>query len=140
MATFTRVNSLSENLSIGKIVVGTDVMKWVLINATPTVSGSLLYSNISGSEVANGNGYTTGGLTVTISEVLATAQTTWSCAAVTLTASGAVGPFTYACLVDTTPTTPLKPLIGFYAVTGGPITMANTNTYAFPVSSFLTVG
>lgn len=138
MATFTRVNSLSENLSKGVIIVGTDVFKWVLSNSAPTASGTLLYSNIT--EISNGNGYTTGGLTVTVSESLSTAQTTWTTGALTLTASGAVGPFSYAILVDTTPTSPLKPVIGFYTVTGGPITMANTNTYAFPASSFLTVG
>ena len=77
-------------------------------------------------EVANGNGYTTGGIAVTVSSSSQTSGTyKLVLADATLTASGgSIGPFRYLTLVDTTPTSPLKPLIGWWDY-GSSITLAD---------------
>ena len=46
----------------------------------------------------------------------------------TLTATGAVGPFQYVVLYNDTPTTPADPLIGYYDY-GSAVTMANGETF-----------
>jgi hypothetical protein len=136
MATFVEVDTLSENLADKILDLNSDTFKWVLTNTLPTVGGTLLYSNIT--ELANGNGYTTGGLAVTLSFSRTGQTTTVSGTQTVLTATGAVGPFRYACLVDTTPTSPLKPVIGFFDH-GSAITMANTDTYTIPAGSLFTI-
>jgi hypothetical protein len=46
----------------------------------------------------------------------------------TLTATGAVGPFRYVVLYNDTPTSPADPLIGFWDY-GSSISLANTETF-----------
>ena len=46
----------------------------------------------------------------------------------TLTATGAVGPFRYVVLYNDTPSSPADPLIGFWDY-GSSVTMANTETF-----------
>ena len=46
----------------------------------------------------------------------------------TLTATGAVGPFQYVVLYNDTPTSPADPLIGWWDY-GSAVTMANTETF-----------
>ncbi|MBK7515447.1 MAG: hypothetical protein IPI51_07505 [Betaproteobacteria bacterium] len=46
----------------------------------------------------------------------------------TLTATGAVGPFQYVVLYNDTPSSPADPLIGFWDY-GSAVTMANTETF-----------
>lgn len=105
-----------------------DVFKWVFTNTAP-VATNALYSDISATELANGSGYTTGGLatgTITVANTSGVRKVTLP--AVTLTATGAVGPFRYQVLVNTTPTSPLKPLVMWYDY-GSSVTMANTETF-----------
>jgi hypothetical protein len=47
----------------GLLALNTDTLKLVLTNTLP-VAANHVYSDISGAELANGNGYTTGGLTI----------------------------------------------------------------------------
>ena len=47
---------------------------------------------------------------------------------VVITATGSVGPFRYVVLQNTTPSTPLDPLIGWWDY-GSAITLANTETF-----------
>lgn len=84
-------------------------------------------------EVANGNGYTTGGNTcgtnTTAAQTAGTYKLTLANPA-TWTASGAVGPFQYAVLVDTTAGVNL----GYWDY-GTPISLASGDTFAFTFSA-----
>jgi hypothetical protein len=123
MASFNKFNSFVEFLAEGKMNLETDALKIVLTNTAPTAANSVL-ANLT--EITAGNGYTAGGIAVTVSS---SAQTSGTYKLVlddlTITASGgAIGPLRYFVLVDTTPTTPLKPLIGWWDY-GSSITLAD---------------
>lgn len=93
--------------------LSTDTVKVMLTNTAP-VSTNTKYADVSGTELANGNGYTTGGATVsgvsltdtTGTEALAIGATTFT------SVTGSMGPFRYAIYYDNTSTD--KPLIGFF--------------------------
>jgi len=113
MATFSKFNAFSENLAEGVHDLGSDTLKVALTNSAPSASNSTL-SDIT--QVAGGNGYTTGGTQATIT---ASAQSDGVyklvLADVTFTASGgSIGPFQYAVLYNDTPSSPADPLIGFW--------------------------
>ena len=58
---------------------------------------------------------------------------------ITITATGAVGPFRYAVLYNDTPTSPADPLIGYWDY-GSAITLANGETFTVDFgSSILTL-
>ena len=84
-------------------------------------------------EVANGNGYITGGNTcgtnTTPTQTAGTYKLTLANPA-TWTASGAVGPFQYAVLVDTT----AGVNVGYWDY-GTPISLASGDTFAFTFSA-----
>lgn len=103
MATATKFQDFSEQLSKGVHQFGTHTFKLVLTNSAPLATNTVL-SDIT--QIANGNGYTTGGATVTISVSESAGTTTIGGDAVTWTASGGpMGPFRYYVLYnDTSPT------------------------------------
>lgn len=146
MAAFVEVDTLSENLIEKIIDINSDFFRWVLTNTAPTAGATLLLSNIT--QIATGGGYTqmsdgAGGLPTAGTGALTfsrTGQTTTISAGANtvLTATGAVGPFRYLCLVDDTPATPLNPVIG-YLDHGSAVTMANTDTYTIPSGAIFTV-
>src|SRR5262245_57556768 len=104
MATFTEFEVLSEDIANKGHDFNSDSFKWYLTNTAPDVAADTQKSELP-TEVSNGNGYTTGGLSATITFSRSGAQTTVSQTGdVVLTASGAVGPFRYACLYNDTTT------------------------------------
>ena len=139
MATFNKFNSFITAVATGThaafLNADTDVVKVYLSNAAPSASLDLLKADIA--EITNQNGYTapvdvqnaatqTGGtITVTSTDV-------------TITATGAVGPFQYAVLYNDTAVN--DPLIGWYDY-GSPVTMANGETFLIDFgASLLTLG
>lgn len=125
MASFVKFYSFVENVAEKKFDLGADTLKIALTNSAPSQSNTQL-SDIT--QIANGNGYTTGGTAVTITS---SAQTTGVyklvLADVVFTASGgSVGPFRYAVLYDDTSTNDL--LIGYYDY-GSSLTLADTETF-----------
>lgn len=118
---FNKFNPGAEGLAEG-VNAGTDTFAIKLASAVTVATGAI-------TEVANGNGYTTGGNTCGTNSTPTQSGGTYS---VTLsnptawTASGAVGPFQYAVLVDTT----AGVNIGYWDY-GTPITMAASDTFAF---------
>ena len=123
MASFNKFNSFVEYLAEGKMNLESDALKIVLTNTAPTSSNSV-FANLT--EISAGNGYAAGGVAVTVSS---SAQTSGTYKLVlddvTITASGgSIGPFRYLVLVDTTPTSPNKPLIGWWDY-GSSITLAD---------------
>lgn len=114
MASFNKFQQFVEDLG-NKVhdLVGTDdTLECYLSNATPSASLDAVKADLV--EISTGNGYTgpqdtqnngseSGGtLTVTGTDITITAS------------GGSVGPFQYVVLQNTTPTSPLDPLIGWW--------------------------
>jgi len=127
MAAYNKFNNFVDWVCKGTLNLSTDALKVMLTNTAPVATNSI-YSDISATELANGNGYTTGGNAAapTLSNAGGTEKlvcanpTTW-------TASGAVGPFRYVVLYDSTPASN-KALIGWWDY-GSSITMALNDTF-----------
>jgi hypothetical protein len=113
MATFNKFNSFTQYLAEGVVNLNSDTLKIGLTNSAPSASNTI-WSNIT--EISAGNGYTAGGATVASASVGTSAGTAYLVGnAVTFAASGgSVGPFRYAVLYDSTPSSPSKPLIGWW--------------------------
>jgi hypothetical protein len=130
MAAFNKFNALVQTFANGTIDLATDTLKVMLTNTAPVATNSL-YGDISANELASGAGYTTGGATITTTSstqsggveklIISAANPTW-------TATGSMGPFRYAVLYDTTATTPLKPLIGWWD-NGSSVTLTSGQTF-----------
>ncbi len=126
MAAFTKYNCFVENLAEKVHNLGSDALKIALTNTAPNVSTHSALADIT--EIAAGNGYTSGGgaVTVTGSAQSAGTYSLSQTADVTFTATGAVGPFRYAVLYNSTAAS--GPLIGYWDY-GSSVTLANTETF-----------
>lgn len=121
MATFQRFYSFTKALAEKKFNLSTDTIKVTLTNVDPAVATNTQYSQLT--EIASGNGYTTGGATSTQSVSSASgvyklvlADVTW-----TATPSG-MAAFRYAVIYSDTATN--KDLIGMTDY-GSSITVPN---------------
>lgn len=124
MASFTKFNSFVEALAEKTHNLGADTLKVVLTNSAPAAANTVL-ADIT--QIANGNGYTTGGTAATISSSAQTSGTyKLVLADVTFTASGSMGPFRYAVLYNDTATS--DELIGWWDY-GSSITLAASETF-----------
>jgi hypothetical protein len=128
MAAANKFNIFVKDLAEKKHDLSNDNLKIELSNTAP-VATNAVYADISGNEVANGNGYTTGGTQATLVSSSQTSGTyTLKLNNVVFTATGSVGPFRYATLYNTTQTTPLKPLILYWDY-GSSVTLQNGDTF-----------
>lgn len=88
MATVSLFNCFVEDAAEGKHDLSSNTLKVMLTDTAPSLSETS-YTGISGTEIANGNGYTTGGVTATVT---ASSQTggvySLTLSGVTWTASG----------------------------------------------------
>jgi len=110
MATLTKFYSFEEACREKKHDLSADSLKWVLTNTAPALTNTQL-SDIT--QIANGNGYTTGGTAMTVtSSGQSSGLYTLMASAVTFTASGGtMATFRYAVLYNDTSTNDL--LIGY---------------------------
>lgn len=126
MASFNKFEIFTENLAEKVHDLNADTLEVYLSNATPSASADAVKADLA--EITNQNGYTapmdTGNAT---SRSGGTTSVTSSDTSV-VTATGAVGPFQYVVLQNTTPTSPLDPLIGWWDY-GSPVTLANGETF-----------
>lgn len=124
MAALNKVNSFTEALAEKVHNLGSDVLKVALTNTAPVATNTQL-SNIT--QIAAGNGYTTGG---NVASQSSSAQTSGTyklvLADVVFTATGAMGPFRYAVLYNDSATN--KEIIGWYDY-GSSITLASGETF-----------
>lgn len=124
MAAFNKFNSFTEALAEKVHNLGSDTLKVALTNTAPVATNTQL-SNIT--QVANGNGYTTGGTAATISSSAQTSGTyKLTLADVVFTASGSMGPFRYAVLYNDTATN--DELIGWWDY-GSSVTLVTGETF-----------
>ena len=120
MATFTKVDSLNESIAEKVHNLGTDTLMVALTNTAPSAANTVLaniteiaYTNISSRTLTTTSSSTSAGVYRLV------------LADLTLTATGAVGPFRYAVIYNNTATN--KELIGF-ADYGSSISLANGET------------
>lgn len=114
MATFTFFDEFKKFLGDGTIDLDSHTFKAVLTNSAPVGGTNTVLADIT--QIANGVGYTTGGVTlatVTWSETGAgTGVWRWNAADFTWTASGgSIGPFRYVVFYDDTAAS--DPLVGY---------------------------
>jgi len=126
MAAFNKFNLFLDWMAKGTLNLSSDALKVMLTNVLPIPTNSI-YSNISGGEVANGNGYVTGGIacTPTLSNASGTEKLVGTSAV--LTASGSIGPFRYIVLYDSTPASN-KALMGWWDY-GASVNMNSTDIF-----------
>ncbi len=102
MATFHKFNKFVEHMNKGDFSGAADTFTVMLTNTTPVATNEL-YSDVSGTELANGDGYTTGGTAVGSTGSTNSSGTESEAGnAVTFTSTtGNMGPFQYAILYVT---------------------------------------
>lgn len=102
MATWQKFNATPANLGNGIYNLNSDTLKIMLTDTLP-VATNAVYSDIT--EITNGNGYSTGGVSVGSTAYSQTSGTaTLTGASVVFTASGgSIAQFRYAVLYDFTP-------------------------------------
>ena len=102
MASANKFNNFVHHLALKQVNLNTDVLKVILTNTLPLATNDV-YANVSAGELATGGGYTNGGGTVTgVGSSNSGGTETQTGATFTWTATGAMGPFQYAILRDTT--------------------------------------
>jgi hypothetical protein len=116
MAAFNKFNLFVDDLCAGvfNFTASGQTFNIMLSNTAP-VATNHLYGDISANELANGGGYTTGGQASAMSKSNTTGTEKVFATNVTWTGSGGgMGPFRYVIIYDTTPASPLKPLVAWY--------------------------
>ena len=139
MAGLIKFHCFPEDLAEGKHNLASDALKLMLTNTAPNVATHTVKGDIT--QIANGNGYTTGGLAVAVSSSSQTGGVyKLVIGDVTLTVSGGPLPaWRYAVLYNDTHAS--DPLIGYFD-RGSSITLADGSVYVFdadPTAGVLTL-
>ena len=131
MATFNKFNCFVRDLGDKVHDLDADAIKIYLSNTAPDAAADSVKADLA--EITNQNGYTA---PVDVTGVWALSGSTGQLSGtdVTITATGAVGPFQYVVLYNDTPTSPADPLIGWWDY-GSAITMANGETFVIDLAS-----
>ena len=110
---FNKFNQFVEDIAKGVHDLSSDDLKVMLTNVAPTATDSVLADM---TDIASGNGYTTGGQSVTITSCVETSGTLKLILEdeVFTASGGAIATFRYAVLYNGTPSSPADPLIGWY--------------------------
>ena len=130
MASFNKFNQFVADVASGvhQMQTGTaQVFKVMLTNVAP-IATNAVKTDIT--EISAGNGYTAGGVsvgTITGSQTSGTFKFVGGTDPV-ITATGAGGPFQWVVLYNDTPTSPAKPLIGYWNY-GSSISLASGETF-----------
>ncbi len=127
MAAFNKFNQFVEDLAKKVHNLDTDALKVMLSNVAPVATNAVLADL---TEIAAGNGYSAGGSAAAfVSGAQSSGTYKLVLSNVTFTASGgSIATFRYAVLYNSTPASPLKPLIGYYDY-GATISITNGNSF-----------
>lgn len=114
MASYQKFQQFAEDVAHGVHDLGSDTLKGYLTNATPDPAADAVKADLA--EIGAGNGYSAGGVTLTVSASAHTSGTyKLTIADGTITASGgSIGPFRYFVVYNDTPVSPADPLIAFF--------------------------
>ncbi len=114
MAAYNKINVFVEDIfqKVHDLFGTDDLLKIALTNTAPVATNTIL-ANIT--QVASGNGYTTGGEDTQNNGTRSTGTFTLQGTQVVWTAvTGQMGPFRYIALYNDTPTSPVDPLIAWW--------------------------
>jgi len=128
MATYNKFQDFVEQLGKGvhQLHAAGHQLEVYLSNAAPSASGDAVKADLA--EISTGNGYT-GPEDITNDYTETGGTGTLTGTDVTITASGgSIGPFQYVVLQNTTPTSPLDPLIGWWDY-GSAVTLADGESF-----------
>lgn len=124
MAAFNKFQDFVEQLGKGKHDFSTHTFKLALTNTAPNAATNTVLADIT--QIAAGNGYSTGGFTlagVTWAETGGTAKLTITDLVITAS-GGSMAGFRYLVIYNDTQTSPADALIGYYDY-GSTLTLAN---------------
>ena len=124
---FLYVNSFMGHLGGGRIDLDSDTFKAVLTNTAPVANTTVNLADIT--QISNGNGYTTGGVTltsVTWTEVSAGVWEFDSADFEWIASGGAIGPFRYIAIYSDTSAS--DRVCGWYDF-GSAVTIPNGGTF-----------
>ena len=139
MAAFNKYNIFSKNVAEKVHNLASDALKVALTNTAPNAATHAVLADIT--EIGAGNGYTAGG------NAAAQSSSAQSGGVYTLALNdpatwtangGTMGPFRYAVLYNATPTSPLKPLIGYWDY-GSSITLNDGETFTADLNNTATL-
>lgn len=137
MATFNKFNVFTYDCLAGKHDFSTQTYKVALTNSAPSAANTGL-ADIT--QVANGNGYTTGGTSSSMSLTTSSGVAKVTATDVVFTASGgSMGPFRYVVIYNDTTTG--DPLVAYYDY-GSSITLGDGETFTVDfdgTNGFLTI-
>jgi hypothetical protein len=136
MAAFNKYQQFVEDLAKKVHNLDSDVLKVALSNSPPNAATHKLLADIT--EISAGNGYAAGGNTAAFVSGVQTAGTyKLVLSNVTFTAAaGSIATFQYAVLYNSTSSSPLKPLIGWYDYgTSLIVTSGNSFTVQFDATN-----
>lgn len=127
MALANKFNAFAEHLAEKVHNLQSDTLKVMLTNVAPIATNSV---RADLTEIAAGNGYTSGGAqAVQVASEQTSGVYKLTLADVTFTASGgSIGPFRYAELYNDTPTSPADPLIEWWDY-GTSLTLTSGNSF-----------
>ena len=130
MATYNKFNLFTQDVCEGahNFASGGATYKVMLTNTVP-VAANHLYGDISGNELANGGGYTTGGISSAMSDTSTSGVEKVLGTNVTWTGSGGgTGSFRYVVIYCSSQTSPLKPLVCWFDY-GSSISLNSGDTF-----------
>lgn len=126
MASYNKFNQFTKDLIDGVHQFGSHSFKVLLTNTAP-VATNAVKGDLT--EISAGNGYSAGGAATTMSDSTSSGTAKATAADVTFTANGgSIGPFRYAVLYNDTPSSPLKPLVGWWDY-GAALTLTDGNQF-----------
>lgn len=125
MATFNKFNCFTEDLAEKVHNLGADTLKWALTNSAPSAANTVI-GDIT--QIANGNGYTTGGNTATISSAAQTGGVWKLVLADSVYTSSGAGMAAFRYVVLWNDTSASDSLIGWYDY-GSTVTLAVGETF-----------
>lgn len=135
MATYNKFHQFTDDLCSGVHNFASHTIKAYLSNAAPDAAADSVKADLA--EISAGNGYSAGGVTVTVSSVT---QSSGTCSVAVsdpsvITASGGtIGPFRYVVFYNDTSAS--KSLINWYDY-GSSITLADTETFTIDMGTNL---
>lgn len=142
MAAYNKFQNFVQDLAEGVHNLSTDQVEIYLSNAVPSASLDAVKADLA--EIATGNGYT-GPVDTQNTGAEATGTYTLTGTKIVITAAGgAIAQFQYVVLMNTTPTSPLDPLIGWWDH-GSAVDLADGETFTIkfnngdPTGTILTI-
>lgn len=137
MASFNKFQQFVQDLAEKVHNLSTDQIEVYLTNAVPSVSADAVKADLA--EIGTGNGYTGPQDTQNTGAEAAGTYTLTGTKVVITAAGGTIGPFQYVVLQNTTPVSPLDPLIGWWDY-ASPLTLQVGESFSVKFNNSDTTG